>query len=192
MGCMSAYFPIADVLDRLRSDYDWTHSFIRECYFAASHVMTEYVDGSGTRLTGDTPGPLHARLIVASAGNKLNTGIEFIFHEVAAFSIQTFDELSFDYDYDQRAGHVVYFTDSQSADDCYLRAESVLVRFLGRSYLGPDQLLGFVFPTSEAVPATKIEGCWRQCTNCKNIWEESPELEFSRCPDCGAVTRLVR
>lgn len=40
-----------------------------------------------------------------------------------------------------------------------------------------------------AVPATHIEGRWRQCSGCADAWEE-PERALAECPYCRAVTRL--
>lgn len=187
---MNDYEPIVDVVERLSSDYDWAHSFIRECYAITSHVMVEYVDESGIPRVGDVDGPRDIRLVVAAAGNELNTGIEFIFRKVTVFSIQSLDELAFEYTYDNRSGHTVCFTRKQNLGDCYITAESVFVRFLRRSYMGIDQLIGYVLPSSEAVVATNIGSCWRQCANCNNAWEENPKVKFSRCPNCGEVTKL--
>lgn len=188
---MNNYHRIEDVLERLKNDCDWTHSFIRECYFTTSHSMCEFADDSGKTQLGDVDGPQDLRLTIACAGSHIDTGIEFLFRRIGVFSIQTFDELSFHYECDPHSGHMVRFSSTKSYDECYINAESVFVRFLGRKYLGINLLLGFEFPTLEACTAEIVEGCWRQCGNCSNAWEESPRVEFSRCPDCGHVTRLT-
>ncbi|HEY2785138.1 MAG TPA: hypothetical protein VGJ05_09205 [Fimbriiglobus sp.] len=188
---MNSYCPIEQVVGQLRSDYDWSHSFIRECYFATSHCFCEFVDDLGKQNVGDTDGPQNVRLVVACAGNATDTGIEFLFRGVKVFSVQKLDELTFDYNYDRHSGHSVRFSGPNSVGDCWINADSVLVRFLGKSYLGVDLLVGFELPTKDAYASTAIEGSWRQCANCSNIWEESPKVEFSRCPKCGELTRLT-
>lgn len=187
---MNSYHPIRDVIGRLESDFDWSHSFIRECYFTTSRNICEFAGASGEIIHGDAGGPQEVRLAVACGGNTVDTGLDFIFRGVGPFSIQKLNELSFYHQYDRHAGHLVRFTGAQSDRECYIFASSVVVRFLGRRYLGPGLIVGFELPTSEAHEAKKIEGCWRQCGNCCNAWEESPKVEFSRCPDCGEVTRL--
>lgn len=187
---MNNYIPIEDAVDRLRTDFDWSHSFVRECYFVTVRNFREYADDSGGHFLGDTDGPRNARLIVASAGNSAETGVEFLFFNVKVFSIQSFDELHFEYSRDPHSGHSVRFADFSSNRECWVNAETVLVRFLGKSYLGVDLFLGFEFPTDQACEAEIIEGCWRQCGNCKDAWEENPRVVFSRCPGCGEVTKL--
>lgn len=187
---MNKYYRIQDVVERLTNDYDWTHSFVRECYFATSHSMCEFVDDSGETKLGDVDGAQDLRVVIACAGNAVDSGIEFIFKDISVFSVQTLDELHFQYDYEVHSGHEVRFSNAEQGRECFINAKSVFVQFLGRKYLGIDLMLGFEFPTSEAVDAVAVEGCWRQCTKCSNAWEESPKVEFSRCPDCGEVTRL--
>jgi len=187
---MNNYYRIEDVIDRLKHEYDWTHSFIRECYFATDHCMCEFVSDSGETKFGDAGGQQNVRLAIACAGNADDTGIEFVFRDVSVFSIKALDELQFQYDYDVHSGHSVQFSSAEGNRDCYINAKSVFAKFLGRTYLGIDLLLGFEFPTSGAFEAEAVENCWRQCSNCSNVWQENPKIEFSRCPDCGEVTRL--
>lgn len=187
---MNSYHRIEDVINRLKNEYDWTHSFIRECYFATTHCMCKFVDASGGIKIGDVGGPQNARLSVACAGNAVDTGIEFVFLDVGMFSVQAFDELRFRHDYSVHSGHTVAFANAELGRECYINAKSVFVKFLGQAYLGVDLLLGFEFPADEAYCANALDGCWRQCTNCSNAWEENPKVKFSRCPDCGELTRL--
>jgi hypothetical protein len=187
---MNSYVPIEDIVDRLKSDFDWPHSFIRECSFASKHCMVEYVDDSGRTVVGDVYGPQYAKLVIASAGNSQNYGIEFLFCDVENFSIKTFDELRFVYDYDKHHGHTVDFSDYDSGPECYIVAKSVMIRFLGKSYLGQDLLLGFEMPCDETVESVCVEIDWRRCSNCMNIWQASPLVEIARCPECGVMTKL--
>jgi hypothetical protein len=187
---MNNYCSIEDATDRLLRDFDWSHAFIRECYLTTLHSLVEYVDSDGKPVVGDADGPLNARLAIAFAGNAEETGVEFVFHSVNVFAIQKLEELTYEYEYSQRSGHLIRFSNHDNGQ-CYIQALTVLVRFLGRGYLGAKQLVGFELPTDKWHIATKADGCWRQCGNCKNIWEESPSIEFSRCPDCGEVTRLM-
>lgn len=189
---MNNYQRIEDVSERLANEFDWPHSFIRECYITTSHTMCEFVDNSGEVQLGDVDGPRNVRLIVACAGNAIDVGIEFIFRDVSIFSLQAFDELQFTCNCQGTSGYSVHFTNATESRECYIYAKMVLVKFLGRKYLGIDQLLGFELPTSDACGAETVEGCWRQCSNCSNAWEENPKTEFSRCPDCGKVTRLKK
>lgn len=184
------YQAIEHVISRMKNDYDWSHSFIRECYFTTSHCMCEFIDDTGESRLGDADGRQHVRLIVASAGNPANCGIEFLFRGVTVFSIQKLSELSLAYEFDPHSGHSVRFTGVNTDGECWINAESVMVRFLGRSYLGIDLLLGHEFPTEVAHDAVAVEACWRQCGNCSNAWAENPNVEFSRCPDCGELTKL--
>ena len=188
---MNDYCDIMDVLRLLTTSYDWSHSFVRECYFMSDHMMVAYVDDRQDSHVGDVDGPLHIRLVVATAGNDANTGVEFLFTNVVAFSIETLEDLSFQYRNSGNLYHTASFAGQQSGSKCYIQSQSIRVRFLGKTYLGANQLLGHPFPTPRAVVATKVEGCWRQCKNCGNIWEEVPNVEFSRCSNCGEVTRLA-
>lgn len=187
---MNSYIPIENVVDRLKSDFDWPHSFIRECSFASKHCMVEDVDDLGQTEVGDVYGPQYARLAIASAGNSQNYGIEFLFCDVGVFSIQTFNELRFVHEYDKHHGHTVAFSDYDSGRECFIVAKSVMIRFLGKSYLGQDLLLGFEMPYDETYDSVKIEGEWRQCSKCMNIWQASPLVEITKCPECGVVTKL--
>ncbi len=62
---MNKYLPIEQVVDSLKNDFDWNHSFIRECYFASKHCMVEFLDDSGERVVGDTDGPLYTRIVIS-------------------------------------------------------------------------------------------------------------------------------
>gem|GEM_PF-4022510 len=109
------------------------------------------------------------------------------------FNINNLEEnFVFAYEYDRHSGDRLSLVDPDMNQGCTIHAESILVRFLGDEYNGMNQFAGFELPTEDAVEATTFEGCWRRCEGCKNIWEESPKLTFSRCPDCGSVTKLKR
>jgi hypothetical protein len=41
-----------------------------------------------------------------------------------------------------------------------------------------------------AVPATRLEGKWRQCSSCSEAWEEDVLIRVARCPACGKLTAL--
>jgi len=58
------------------------------------------------------------------------------------------------------------------------------------SWLGPQTFFGHEIPSSAAIPASKIDEVWRQCSNCSDAWEESPDVVFSRCPSCGELTEI--
>ncbi len=187
---MNNYASIESVIERLQSDFDWSHSFIKECYLQTAHTRCQFVDESGLTRLGDVSGSQQCRLVVSCAGNSNLLGIEFLFANVSVFSIQTLEELEFGHEYDVHAGHSVRFTGHNSRGECWINAQSVLVRFLTDWYLADSLLLGFEFPTTEAFSAERVEGYWRQCGNCKNIWEESSKVEFSRCPECKEITQL--
>lgn len=189
---MNNYSPIQEVIDRLKHDYDWTHSFIRECYFATARNLKEFEDASGNVLLGDTAGSQDVRLIIACAGNLYDTGIEFLMRGIGVFSVQKLDELSFAYDFDTHSGHLVRFAPrANDGGECFFSAKSVIVRFLQRDYQGIGLRLGSEFPADDTAIAESLHDCWRQCSLCGNAWEEIPAIEFSRCPTCGHLTHLA-
>lgn len=188
---MNDFIALVDVSERLKSDFDWTHSFIRECYLTTDRNMHEFIDDSGRTVLGDTQGWQQARLAVACAGNPNEWGVEFVFYRVKVFSIQPLEELVFEHEYDKSAGHTVRFSGKSTSSECWINAESVLVRFLGRSYHGIDLLLGYELPTANACEAERLDACFRQCGHCKNAWAETPNVVFSRCPSCGLMTKLA-
>lgn len=53
---------------------------------------------------------------------------------------------------------------------------------------GNNEHLGSQVPSTEMVSATKLDRNWRQCGECSNAWEVSPEIEIATCPSCDKVT----
>jgi hypothetical protein len=187
---MNNYQTIETVADRLQKNYDWWHSFIRECYFYTPRNFRDISDSTGASILGESLAGNSARLIVACAGSSSDTGIEFVLHNIGPFAIENLAELSFAYVHDVHAGHIVRF-DAANGDDrrCFFVARSVQVKFLGREYQGPGFLVGFEDPTAETVAAIHVDGRWRQCPQCSNIWEADGINTISRCPSCGTLTR---
>ncbi len=187
---MKEYIGIEEALSRLRSEFDWYHSFIRECYFSTLHCFQGSPDGSGDDTLGDAWSPLNLRIVVAATGNPVVFGIEFLCVGVKVFSLQRLDELAFDCQCEKEWVTLSLGNASINTEDCWVMCREIHVAFLGREYLGPWLRLGFEFPHAEAIEATSIDECWRQCTSCYNAWSENPEVQYSRCPDCGELTKL--
>jgi hypothetical protein len=184
---MNNYYLIDEAITRLNRDCNWSHAFIRECYLVSSHCLVAYTEDDGEGLVGDADGPLNARLVIAFPGDINNTGVEFVFKSITAFSLQKIEPLEFSYIGHLRTGHLLRFG---SDGECFMEARSVWVRFLDRSYLGAHQIAGFELPTDKWYVARKLDDCWRQCENCGSAWEECPRIEFSRCTGCGEMTCL--
>jgi len=188
---MNKYYDVATIADKLSSQYDWSHSFIRECYLASNRNLKDLADPRGDLKLGDVFGNYDARIVIACAGNADDTGIEFIFRDLVAYSIIQTVDTRFCYTYDKHSGHTIRFSDSMDAGElCFFTAKSVDVKFLGRSYQGHVFLLGQDFPSNNALIAISIDAKWRQCPNCSNVWSKCSTIEFSRCPECGILTRL--
>jgi hypothetical protein len=56
---------------------------------------------------------------------------------------------------------------------------------------GVGAFLGQELPSPEAIPAAILEPGWRQCSNCCDAWQETDEVQFSRCPSCASLTEVV-
>jgi len=56
---------------------------------------------------------------------------------------------------------------------------------------GSCATLGSELPSPQTIAAVRIQQGWRQCSGCRDAWEEPEHLSFSRCPSCGALTELV-
>jgi hypothetical protein len=69
------------------------------------------------------------------------------------------------------------------------RGAQMFYRTLPRS--GRAAVLGPEMPSATAIPATTPQAGWRQCPACCDAWEEAGDVQFSRCPSCGALTELV-
>lgn len=146
---------------------------------------------SGQKEIGDAFGPQHARLVVAVAGNPHNYGVEFLFTKVVVFSLGAFDELGFRHEFDKSSRHLVYFSNPITGGaKCWITAETVEVRFLGKAYLGPRFELGFEIPNEQVIGAVPVEDDWRQCGNCQHVWQVAGRVKTSRCPNCNILTRL--
>ena len=59
-----------------------------------------------------------------------------------------------------------------------------------KDWLGKNAFLTSEVPSGEAVPAHVVQAGWRQCSSCREAWEELPEKEFSYCPSCERLTEL--
>ncbi|MGD8807555.1 MAG: hypothetical protein PVH65_17000 [Chloroflexota bacterium] len=55
-------------------------------------------------------------------------------------------------------------------------------------WLGRSIFLNGEIPSPDAVPAARIGGNWRQCSNCADAWEEPNRVVYSRCPSCERLT----
>lgn len=62
--------------------------------------------------------------------------------------------------------------------------------YRSREKSGSSSVLGPELPSPSAIPASKIEPGWRQCSNCADAWQESETTTTSRCPSCASVTEL--
>ncbi len=187
---MNEYFAIEEVISRLRDEFDWTHSFIREFYFSTLRCFQKCQNDSGHILIGDADGPQNLRFVVAAAGNPTVSGIEFLCFDVSAFSLQRLDELLFCCQIENGKVKLSLSNASINNEDCWILSKEVHVAFLGKEYLGPSLRLGFELPSEDAIDASGIDECWRQCSNCSNAWIERPDVGYSRCPECGQLTKL--
>ncbi len=187
---MNNYISIQDAIPRLQSEFNWFHSFIRELYFTTLRCYQRLQNDSGDDRVGEAWSPRDLRMVVAVAGNPAVFGIEFLCFDVRAFSLQRLDELAFDCKYEKDSVKLGLGNASINAEDCWVISKEVQVAFLGKEYLGPSLRLGFELPREDAIVATSIDECWRQCANCSNAWRENPEVSYSRCPECGQLTNL--
>jgi len=187
---MNNYMTITEAVARLRSEFDWLHSFIRELYLCSAHCFVEYQNDSGNSRVGDAAGALNVRMLVAAAGNANVSGIDFLCFDVKAFSLQRLDELAFDCQFESEGIRLALGNASVNAEDCWLISKEVQVAFLGKEYFGRSLRLGFELPREDAMNARSLDECWRQCMSCSNAWRESPQVAYSRCPECGQLTKL--
>lgn len=187
---MSDYQPIVRVVELLKNQFDWRHSFIRECCFVSERQLVSIRDESGEETQGDISGPLNLRVVVAAAGNRGFWGIDILFRKVSVFSIGTLADLSFYHRYVPNHEHFVTFSGPENQSECWIASQEVLVRFVGSSYQGPTLLLGHPIPAEVAYKATVVEEAWRRCENCLNIWEVPLDEPRCRCPDCAEITIL--
>jgi len=188
---MNNYVTIQEAVPRLESEFDWHHSYIREWYFTTLSCSEELRNDEGDNIICTAWAPQDLRLVVATAGSATVFGIEFLCFGVEAFSMQGSHELTFRCEA-SRHGTPLDFADMDTdSRDCWLVAKEVRVAFLGREYLGPFLRLGHELPRDDAINAAKIDECWRQCTDCSNAWMEGSDIRYSRCPECGQLTRLL-
>jgi len=187
---MNNYVTIADAIPRLQRDFDWTHSFVRELYVSTLRCYQRYKNSEDADAIGEAWFPHNVRMVVAVAGNATVFAIEFLCLDVEEFSVRTLNEMSFDCRHERN--RVILDLAGTSTDDemCMVAAKEILVAFLDEEYLGPWLRLGHENPREDAINATKIDQCWRQCENCCNAWIERPDVHYSRCPECGELTRL--
>jgi predicted RNA-binding Zn-ribbon protein involved in translation (DUF1610 family) len=57
-------------------------------------------------------------------------------------------------------------------------------------WLGQKAFLTTEIPSEAAIAAHVLRDNWRQCSSCKDAWQEEPSREFSYCPNCGELTEL--
>lgn len=188
---MTTYIGIEHAVQRLQQEFDWYDSFIRELYFSTLHCYHSYKSDAGMNVIGDTWAPLDLRLVIAAAGSPVVFGVEFLCHDVQGFSLQRLDELAFESRLERDRIYLNFANASARDGACWVVAKEVRVAFLGSDYLGPFLRLGNEVPRDDAKGATMIDKYWRQCSHCSNAWIERPEIEYSRCPDCGELTRVV-
>lgn len=189
---MIEYVPMSQAEKKLRDEYDWKHSFVRECFIVTSRNLSRLPLPQGSGAVGDSGGHRNARLMISCAGNPVNYGIELLIEGISVYSIESLDELSFDYQSDGPARQLLTLSETENGNrGCFFVAEAISVRFHEDRYLGAQLFLGHEMPSSEAVEANRLENCWRLCSACSNAWEENPSIDFSRCPSCGALTRLT-
>jgi hypothetical protein len=188
---MKSYIKIEEAIPRLRNEFNWEHSLIRELYFTTLHCYQRCESGASDQVVGDAWAPRDVRIVVAAAGNACVHGIEFLCREVEAFSVQRLDGLRFECEVEKGTARLNFGSTSANGGACWVVAKEVRVAFLGKEYLGPFLRLGHEAPREDAISAAKIDECWRQCGKCSNAWIERPDIEYSRCPECGQLTKLV-
>jgi hypothetical protein len=59
-----------------------------------------------------------------------------------------------------------------------------------KEWLGNKSFLRGEVPSSDAIPAHIVHERWRQCSSCREAWEDEPREEFSYCPGCRHLTEL--
>jgi hypothetical protein len=189
---MKNYSTIEEATPRLRSEFNWYHSFIRELYLSTLHCHSRFKDDAGNSIIGDSQAPLDLRMIIAASGNAKIFGIEFLCFDVQMFSIESLNELRFECQLEKGAVILNFENPAMNDKKCRVRAKEVKVAFLGEEYLGPSLRVGHEIPREDAINSKMLDEYWRQCTNCSNAWVESFDIKYSRCPDCGQLTKLVR
>jgi hypothetical protein len=187
---MRGFINIVDVADKLRYDFNWGHSFVRELYCRDMHRFVEYINPLGDRQIGDVDGSLDIRMLIAANGNPSIFGIELLCFGVIIFSMQKLNELSFDLRSDVGSVTIDLGNKLIGEKDCWIVAKEIKVGFWDKDYLGSSLKLGFEIPQDNAITAIPIGDYWRQCSNCSNAWNELPQNIFSRCTGCGELTKL--
>jgi hypothetical protein len=187
---MSNYLTIEEALPRLQNDFNWFHSFIRELYFTTLHCFDRLQNDPNDDRVGDAWFPRNLRMVVAASGHPTIFGIEFLCFGVTVFSLQGLEELVFNCKCEKGSVSLSFGNAAMNIKDCWIVSKDVQVAFLGKEYLGPSLRIGFELPQKNAIVATSIDELWRQCTNCSNAWRENPTVDYSRCPQCGQLTKF--
>ena len=173
----------------LLSQIDWTHSFVREFYFA-SH---RYFDKHDLGYTENFPDSPFATVRIIWAVVAINSeadmcGLEFNCLDAKSFEFQPVEDSSplVVHDRNSRTPWSVRIP----SIGFYCNSREILYSQLGKEYLGPHLRLGHEAPNDNFIVATAIEGHWRLCSSCSNAWEEFDTVPFARCPSCGELTLL--
>jgi hypothetical protein len=186
-----------EIWSLLLSQVDWTHSFVREFYFVSHRYFDK--DKQDLGLTENFRGSPYATFRIVWAVVAWNKkaemyGLELNLVDAKNVWFQSTDDSPPQIVYDQtdRTPWSVRVRTPWSVRvpsiGLVCNAREILYTVLGNEYLGPHVRLGHEAPNDEYIVAKAIDGHWRQCSNCANVWEEFDSVAYARCPSCDELT----
>ncbi len=174
---------------QLLGRFDWAHAFVREMYCVSDHfLMLAPQVNEGPR--GERRGiPLlpTLQLVILTLTDRPPYGLAMVAHGISRIRLNLSESL------DPTCSFTGYHR-------CFLQllpgelefaAEKVYVREIRECEITPLLLLGSEAPDDDYADALELDIEWRQCTVCGDGWREKGDREFSRCPRCLSLTRLV-
>lgn len=168
------------------SRIDWTDAFVRECYaVSTSFLFRSKSDSKVLQACG--LGGFTVRVLVMLGVDKHVAAVEFLFEKVGHIVVAPGIEIEPACTIDTWE-KTVFFT---SCRNYYISGHRLSYELLDENSWGPDLKYGSHVPDENAIPATVIQGAWRLCSSCCEAWEACPGEQFSICPSCLQMTKLV-
>lgn len=174
-----------DDFETLVSQINWTDAFLRECYIVSpAFLLRDKTDSKVLQTSGS--GGLTVRMLVLLGSDRNTASVEFVFEQVGQISVTAGMQMDLSCAIDTWQ-KTVYFTRDQRQ---YITGRCLWYELLDEKTWGPRLRYGSHMPDENAIEAVGIDDGWRQCTECKDAWEESPHEVFSICPSCLRMTQL--